>query len=362
MSKILNTTYQTHHKTPLPIINWQNIGEQAPLKIALTDKNTLPAADMAIITWTAAEWSALDHVFINSDQPRDASATSWQAPWREHAIYHDDQLLMYFQMVKITTENNTTKNVLLVKSEVHLAHYPFIIGVSEMVQAIIDQSGAKQIISTGTAGGSGVSQTLGDVVLTNAAHIHIKQPINVDHCDYNNQTIISAGVFKQTDLLNTVRANLMMPLDTIWNDALITDSLAEINQRCKTHYSYQDLVNPPLTPSNLTQVQTQIAGDKPLLTTDYYYIAEPNDGNLYCFLEMDDAVIAKVCKDAGVVSGFIRNVSDPIVATEDQKGNPIPSSVRDDWSGLIYSSCGLYTTFNSALTSWSVVRSTALSS
>ena len=142
---------------------------------------------------------------------------------------------------------------------------------------------------------------------------------------------------------------------------MINNALAEINQRCGTHYGYDDLVNPPLRPENLTEVQTQMEGDKPLLTTDYYYIAKQDDCDEYCFLEMDDAVIAKVCQNSGVISGFIRNVSDPVVARQDQSGNPINDDVRDDWSGLIYSTCGLYTTMNSALTAWTVARSNSLS-
>ena len=58
---------------PLPVVDWRRIGAKAPkvLDIAYGGPNAeLPQADAAVITWTAAEWSALDHVFLNSNGTR----------------------------------------------------------------------------------------------------------------------------------------------------------------------------------------------------------------------------------------------------------------------------------------------------
>src|SRR5882672_5062875 len=88
----------------------------------------------------------------------------------------------------------------------------------------------------------------------------------------------------------------------------------------------------------------------PLLSTDYYFIAAAGDAEKYCFLEMDDAVLAKVCGELGVKFSLIRNVSDPIVPVNGADGLPLSPEVRQRWSGLIYETYGLYTSVNSVLT------------
>lgn len=358
MSRLLQSTYNASSTHDLPIIDWASISACAPTRLPLsatTPATELPSADIALITWTSAEWSALDHVFLNSDKKRGPDAREWRDNWVPLTLTGESTPILYFQLVSVTTDAKTEKKILLVKSEVHLAHPPYIVGVESLVDTIIAQSGVTTIISTGTAGGSSIDQPLGDVVLTCAAHIELEKSENTDHCTYNGQTFTGTDIFSKTSLYESVKDTLMMPLVDIWNDTSIKKSVDELNERASTSYTAEDLINTPLVPSNLKNNQIEFSGVTPLLTTDYYYIDGGASASKYCFLEMDDAVIAHQCEQQKIAYGFIRNVSDPVVVTEDKNGNAIPAEIREDWSGIVYSLCGFYTTFNSALTCWAAI-------
>ena len=69
MSRLLHANYQVSNEHYLPVVDWSAINATAPTGLLLP-RTKLPNADIAVITWTSAEWSALDHVFINSDKER----------------------------------------------------------------------------------------------------------------------------------------------------------------------------------------------------------------------------------------------------------------------------------------------------
>ncbi len=111
------TAAATPAMPPLPAIDWSKIGQTAPTRIAIGDRKSdepLPAADIVVLTWTSAEWSALDHVFLNSGQTRAsydaAEQKAWRAAWhpytRSTGDYHADEksgaLWGSFQLVSIT--------------------------------------------------------------------------------------------------------------------------------------------------------------------------------------------------------------------------------------------------------------------
>lgn len=356
MSRLLQKKYDVSSEVSLPVIDWQAIGATAPALLPLT-AGQLPQADVALITWTSAEWSALDHVFLNSNTERKPDEEAWRDAWKPWSANRGDDPVFYYQLVGITSDRTGAfTRVLLVKSEVHLAHYPYITGVEQMVETLITETGVETVISTGTAGGSSVSQPLGDVLLTTRAHINLEKPENIEHCTYNNQTITGFDFFSDTPLYSSVQEKLMMPLSHVWNDAAISKSIEELNKRCSTAYTQKDLINEPLQPQAVKTNRIDFCPTQPLLTTDYYFISQGKIFDEYCFLEMDDAVIAYQCSTKRVGFGFIRNVSDPIVTEQDASGKAIPEDVREDWSGIVYSLCGFYTSFNSALTCCSAIR------
>ena len=118
------------------------------------------------------------------------------------------------------------------------------------------------------------------------------------------------------------------------------------------HVHLNDLLNEALRPEELTKPKIEVLKDVPLLTTDFYYIAVGDHADAYSFLEMDDAVVGREANKLGVRFACIRNISDPVVPARTHKGDPISDVIRADWSGLIYTSCGLFTSYNGALATW----------
>ncbi|PML78412.1 hypothetical protein [Enterovibrio norvegicus] len=365
---------------PLPVVNWQAIDQTAPTRLdGDINANAVPNADLILVTWTSAEWSALDHVMLNSSTPRASDDIAWRQKW--FSYFSDDSVntysedstndpLFHFQLVGISNTLGEQQRVLLVKSQVHLAHPPWIAGLESMLDTLFARTGAKRIVSTGTAGGGAITDMLGAAIVTNMAQINLEKPEN-DTCGYNHQTFRCETWFPSEDLYQSTQQSLMFAMDQVWNAATIADAIEELNQgqhddagetpeasnasTSNDTYHYADLINAPLSPDNLTQAHIKVAKDQPLLTTDFYYIEETERSSPYCFLEMDDAVIAHQAENAGLEYAFIRNVSDPIVTTHTASGAPIPESVRGNWSGIVYSRCGFYSSFNSVLMSWAAI-------
>ncbi|CZF81436.1 hypothetical protein GCE9029_02608 [Grimontia celer] len=354
---------------PLPTVDWQAIKRSAPAQLSI-EPGKLPKADIILVTWTSAEWSALDHVMLNSGEKRYPDDTDWRKEWLGYAENQevspycdspDDNPIFYFQLVGVNDSANQQQRVLLVKSQVHLAHPPWISGLEAMIDILLQNVGAKRIISTGTAGGGALTDMLGAAVVTNKAHILLAKQEN-EGCDYNHQTFTCDTWFPSQSLYQPAQDALMFGMDQVWNDHTISDAIAELNQdpqgdqsTNQPTYTYDDLINAPLDPANLKQAQIKVAKDQPLLTTDYYFIEGEEPSDPYCFLEMDDAVVAHQAAKAGVDYAFIRNVSDPIVVTHTASGQPIPDSVRGNWSGIIYKRCGFYSSFNSVLMCWAAI-------
>ena len=70
----------------------------------------------------------------------------------------------------------------------------------------------------------------------------------------------------------------------------------------------------------------------------------------FACIEMDDAVIGKVCKKEGVEFGFVRNISDPVQNAQ------LPSSVQGNWGSAVYDAFGMYTSYNGALVAWALIE------
>jgi hypothetical protein len=360
---------------PLPVINWDAIKNAAPVLLPVDYQGPnapLPKADMVVITWTNAEWSAFDHVFCGSGTERTATDTSWQNNWLLYtkgappppATGTDYHLWGYYRMVQITGQSGKVLTVLLFKAQAHLAYDPYLTGLQAMTNAVLADTGAAYMYSIGTAGGAGDSDLLGNTVITNSGYLMMTNANNAGS-PLNNQTFSCTNWFPPFELVETVQQNLLYPLSHVasWRQynylygQLCTEMynngkpLASMNGIAVT-----DLVNAPLNPDNLKQAQTVNCKDKPLLTTDFYYIAQPGDAEKYCILEMDDAVLGQAAGAMGVNYAFVRNVSDPVVPSQTQNGSSdIPDVVRNAWSSLIYETFGFYTSYNGALSAWATI-------
>ena len=110
----------------------------------------------------------------------------------------------------------------------------------------------------------------------------------------------------------------------------------------------------PTSPVALNDLVTPT--NVPLLTTATFVVGT-TDGQYadYAVIEMDDAVIGKVCQEKGVAFGFVRNVSDPA------QNAVLPSEVQGNWGSAVYETFGLYTSVNGALTTWALIEAMASS-
>lgn len=363
MSRYESKTYKKSTYLPdLPVVNWGSIGEQAPRIIPFDYKGPdapLPAADTVVITWTSAEWSAFDHVFVNSQEPRGPYAsTDWRDAWKSYsrgtAASTGATLWGYYLLVGITDKSGEEKKVILFKSETHLSHAPYIAGLTEMTKCIIEDAKPKQVYSIGTAGGPSLKSTLGDVALTNSGHIKLKLPENTG-VDYNNKTFTSS-FYPSLDMVSSAE-KLFIPLSSVMTKSELEYLINKLHEEKKSSapFGYEDLVNYPLDPSNTDKPKVIEAKDIPLLTTDYYFIANGDDSAEYSALEMDDTVIGHQAGLMGVDYCYVRNISDPVIASKAQDGTEIPQEVREEWSSLIYETAGFYTSFNGALTAWAAL-------
>jgi hypothetical protein len=354
---------------PLPAVKWHAIGNAPPklLEVNYQGPNApLPKADAVVITWTNAEWSAFDHVFCNSTAPRPSQDNTWQNEWLAYtkgapsppANGKDFHLWGYFRMVEIAARNGQTLRVLLFKAQAHLAYDPYLTGLVAMTKGILQDTGAAYLYSIGTAGGAGDSDLLGNSVVTNGGHLMMTNSNN-QGSPLNNQTFLCKGWFPCLDLLGPVEKHLLFPLDKVasWPEyeLLYQQLSSKMGSTVMNGVSVKDLVNPPLDPANLRHARTIDCKDKPLLTTDFYYIAQPGDAAKYCILEMDDAVLGATAGELGANYAFVRNVSDPVVPSKTKAGLQIPDPVRNEWSSLIYDTFGFYTSYNGALSAWATI-------
>src|SRR5581483_9479750 len=135
----------------------------------------------------------LDYVFAGSDAgtPRYAHDTAWKSDWLPYTRHvggfvpdaKSGPLWGFFRLVQITDRSQRPWRVLLFKSNSHLAHPPWIEGLSAMTRLLLADTGADRIFSIGTAGGGRLDARLGDVVVTNAALLNLQRPQNLTDAD-----------------------------------------------------------------------------------------------------------------------------------------------------------------------------------
>ncbi len=366
----INPLTTTVQPAPLPAIDWAVIQQEAPKPMPLGNRrhnDPLPSADIVVITWTSAEWSALDHVFLNSQTVREGNDYTWKSAWfpytRGAGDYVADPqsgaLWGLFQLVRITDRSGRPWRVLLFKSNSHLAHAPWIEGLSKMMECILVDVKPDRVYSIGTAGGARPTQRLGDSVITSCAMLDVQRPTNTLG-DGNGSLFRCQTWYPSVSLMKEVERSLLYRMDQIVTDSTLAEIFAALQAKhaddsALDGVAMSDLVNYPVQPSELDAPRVLEMRDVPLLTTDYYYIAGAGGAEAHSFLEMDDAVIARGAANMGVRYAFIRNISDPVVPVRTATEQTILDSVRSDWSGFIYNRYGLQTSFNGALATWATI-------
>jgi len=349
----------------LPPINWASIGAQAPVPVTVKyqgPKAPLPPADIVMFTWTSAEWSAMDHVFLHGSIQGETESTELTHKWLQYSKSapsgpaEGGKLWGFYQLVDIQGAGGKSHRVLLMKADAHLAHPPWIAGLENMVKAVVADAKPTQIYSIGTAGGASVNQHLGDVAITNGGTLKLQMPDNTPS-GLNGQTFTSSW-FPNWSLMAKAQ-RLFYKLSKVATQAGLESALDAAkrgkHQGAKqlASFSLSDLVNPAIDPANLGSPKVVNFKGTPLLTTDYYFIAPGEQP--YAALEMDDAVVGYAAQKAKVDYVFVRNISDTLVPAQTPAKKSIPAQARDAWSSQVYETYGGFTSFNGALAAWAAI-------
>ncbi|HTV26962.1 MAG TPA: hypothetical protein VMF32_04195 [Xanthobacteraceae bacterium] len=348
----------------LPAINWASINQTAPQPAAPQPRqpdDPLPRADIVVITWTSAEWSALDHVFANSGSPRGNGVGAWDKDWQFYrrntgsftAGEHGDPLWGTFRVVTVA---GATKqwNVILFHSDAHLQYQPYIDGLRAMVRTILTDVQPRYLYSIGTAGGATLAQALGDPVTTNCAQLLPgKQPNNTDPA--NGETFTCAGWYPPTAMFAPAQ-RLMFQLSDVVSAPELQNLFERLAQKTSIGpLTLNDLLNAPLQPENLGAPTVHSMPGVPLNTSCDFSMAPGSGSTNFAAYEEDDAVVGEVAQELHVNFAFIRNVSDPVVPDHTASGTIIAADIRRNWAGLLYDRYGLITASNGALATWAAI-------
>ncbi len=292
----------------------------------------LPRADFVLITWTSAEANAMAAVLtpgIWSMPPSRFKGKSWyeytnqwdskfrgRSTGRSPAA--EDHYIGKYMPIKIGG-----RSVLLFKSNFHLARDDKSMPVKDMFKQVIVQTGARLVITTGTAGAIGSKLKLGDAVIANTA---------LFKCD---------GTFKRTPF-NKKKFTSGYPIPhnghvKVVNSKLIAPNAAQLKPERTGH-------------PEVYTTAAELGEPDVIITTDKFEFDDKDNTfglqKLGAMVEMDDAVLGLACEELGGSTKWlaIRNASDPQMPT-DSAGE----------SSAIYNKYGYWTSITSVLACWAMV-------
>ncbi|SDE04991.1 hypothetical protein [Kordiimonas lacus] len=331
----------------LPAVPWSKFGGEAPKQLSC-EAGTLPAADVVILTWAEAEWAALEQVFVESSTPMPYSARNtskwdgwyrydWDMPSGKWPQYWDSW--GEYRLVEVRG-----KKVLLFKSNTHL-DWPGQSYLEQMTSQLLEATGASLLLSIGTAGGAELHDHEGTVRVVSSGQLYdTDYPTDPSkwatyYCDWTaDDSFLAKADFTQS----------LFPIPTTKSDL---ESLASAFEDGKYDLSTLD-ANGLCFGDDTVKVYDMTPNKQPLVTTATFVVATDAKNSPFAdkaVVEMDDAVLGKVCHEKSIKFGFVRNVSDPVQNAD------LPVSVQGDWGGVIYRTYGLYTSYNGALVAWAVI-------
>lgn len=299
----------------------------------------LPKADVLIVTWTAAEFKALADVWTPGHK-----STDWQYYSNDFESYEsqltgrspakDAKRLGEYALVTVGT-----KRVILFHSQLHLSTDGNEPPIVKLWQQIITQTRPSLIITTGTAGGIGMSESLGDVFICNSAKFNCTETFKDKSWA---QQRFSNGVTITGANLELARTSLVQ-INAV-------DIPATYAPRNRSYCGHQVIL---FVSDNTGDVETvdYFGFDD----TDDSYDIVANDSKVQTE-EMDDATLPLALStletDYLNVTPWlsVRNASDP----------EVPSSIgtleeQKTWAADIYQKYGYWTTVGSAITCWALV-------
>lgn len=329
---------------PLPPVNYGSVGKQPPKSLS-TPAEKLPQASAVVISWTEAEWAAMNQVFCVGSAPMPYSArtrSSWKG-WERYAenMPHISQWSYWGETCLVEIGG---KPVLLFKSNTHLDH-PGAQYLEELIQRFIADVKPQVILSVGTAGGANPKDHIGTVRAVSAGTLFDSNQAPKSwpqyKCTWKCETaVLSDANFKK----------LLFPVPTKISD--LQTLCSKFNAQYKTNYTLEQLDPDKLNYGDaVPQIDDRTGGGASLLTTASFSEPIGTTAGTYknfAAIEMDDAIIGKACAASHTPFGFVRNISDPV------QNAALPSG-DNKWGGAIYDVYGFYTSYNGALAAWAML-------
>jgi nucleoside phosphorylase len=330
--------------TPDPIPWPRGKAPKAPKPPAPKDGAKLPKCDFVVVTWTKDEANSMARLFTPGIDASPSSGVANRPAWFHYTSN-------YAALAKLVSSRRApslsghmlgryypiqigSKKVLCFKSEMHLATDGFYLEggkrmppLKKLFQQVIEETGAKLVITTGTAGAIGAHLKLGDVVVANECLFHCGRTFKdapFDGKTFSSKFEMPATAFQLANAkLLAANAGHLRP---------------QRNGVPRVYWSQDQLGQPEV-----------------IVTTDFF--AFDNVQNTYGLqglgsaVEMDDAVLGLACSELPKPPQWvaIRNASDP-----QMDGTTIAAEKAS--AASIYKQFGFWTTVSSVIASWAVLE------
>jgi len=285
---------------------------------------SLPKADVLIVTWTADEGHALSQVLT----PGFDSSTGWKHYTKNFTaiaktMSPDCPARELGRLGTYWTAQIGTQSVTLFKSDSHMSQDGPALANAVVWKQIIEDCHPTWVITTGTGGGIGPDFEVGDVIVSRFVTFDCQKEFKkLNGQSYSCSSTAPTKEFKMAQSLFPANAPLLPKTNT----------------------------RPP-------QIFSATAPESGILTTDFFGFDNTADtyglegkGDLS---EMGDAVLGMVCQELGTSAPkyvIVRNVSDPQI---DSSG--LTLAQQTSLAGSIYQGYGLWSTVCSAIVCWSIV-------
>lgn len=295
----------------------------APVDSAPPPGESLPAADVLIVTWTVDEAHALSRVLT----PSVDSQTGWRPYVKNFALIakqmrpgcpaKEVQRLGLFWTTQIGG-----RSVTVFKSDSHMSQDGPKLPNQLVWAQIIADVGPRWVITTGTGGGIGPDCEVGDVLVSPWVSFDCRRNFKeLNGRSYHCPTAAPTGRFPQTNSLFQANAGFL-----------------------------------PATNTRPPRITTIADADAGVLTTDFFGFDDTTNtyrlqghGGLS---EMGDAVLGMVCAQLPNPPAYtaVRNVSDPQIAA-----GTLSIAAQATIAADIYKTYGRWSTVCSAITCWAIV-------
>jgi hypothetical protein len=285
---------------------------------------SLPKADVLIVTWTADEGHALSQVMT----PGFDSHTAWKPYTKNFAtiansMVSDCPARQAGRLGTYWTTKVDGKKITLFKSDSHMSQDGPDLANATVWKQIIQDCQPTWVLTTGTGGGIGPECEVGDVVVSRFVTFDCQRTFaKLNGLSYACPTSVPTTEFPTARKLFGPNANLLP----------------------------KDNTRPP-------KIIVAARADDGILTTDFFGFDNTDDtyglkgkGDLS---EMGDAVLGMVCDELGAdapLYAMVRNVSDPQIAS-----TGLSLEQQKQLAAHIYQGYGLWSTICSAIVCWSIV-------